>query len=89
MLAIAVRFGVLLAALWVLYRLVAIWQRWVTVRDLRAEHARGAAPGLTCEDYVTKGLADYNRSWAKKSLLGIFIVPLLAMIGLLLLANYG
>jgi hypothetical protein len=34
-------------------------------------------------------MAQYNRSWAPKLLLGVFILPILAALGLALVANYG
>jgi hypothetical protein len=34
-------------------------------------------------------MADYDRSWERKLLLGVFILPILAALALALVANYG
>jgi hypothetical protein len=44
---------------------------------------------LTREDYVARGLARYRRSWERKLLLGIYVVPFLIMAALLVLAQSG
>jgi hypothetical protein len=63
--------------------------RWDQTRRLNDEHASGKGSALTREDYVAKGLVDYSRSWERKLLLGIFILPILAALGLAMVANYG
>ena len=65
------------------------YMRWDRTRRLNDEHAGGQGGALTGEDYVAKGLAEYHRSWERKLLLGIFILPILAALGLALVANYG
>ena len=58
-------------------------------RQLESEHASGEGAALTREDYVAKGLVEYERSWERKLLWGVFILPVLAMLGIALVANYG
>ena len=63
--------------------------RWDQTRRLNDDDGSGKGSALTREDYVAKGLVNYGRSWQRKLLLGIFILPILAALGLALVANYG
>lgn len=57
-------------------------------RELETEYSAGEGGGLNREDYVARGLAEYDRSLPKKLLVGIFAAPILVFIGLVVLANW-
>ncbi len=58
-------------------------------RELEAEYAAGASRALTREDYVQRGLAEYDRSVPRKLIAAVFAAPVIVFVGLVLLANYG
>ena len=89
MFPVVMRFAILMAVLTAIYIALGWYMRWDRARRLDSEHASGVGGALSREDYVAKGLADYDRSWERKALLGIFIVPIVAALGIALLANYG
>ncbi len=89
MFPVVMRFAILMAVLSAIYIGLGWYMRWDRTRRLEDEHASGKGSALTREDYVAKGLVDYNRSWERKLLLGIFILPILAALSLALVANYG
>jgi len=74
------------AALYAVYYATDQYLRWDTRRRLEERHAAGEASALTREDFVQKGLAEYERSAEKKALLAIFIVPpaIIAILALVL-----
>ncbi|GMG84767.1 hypothetical protein LNKW23_39830 [Paralimibaculum aggregatum] len=59
-----------------IYIALAAYMRWDKRRSLEEAHDSGAAPGLSREDFVSKGLAAYERSWEKRALYGVFLLPL-------------
>ncbi|MEO0820593.1 MAG: hypothetical protein AAF074_09235 [Pseudomonadota bacterium] len=75
---------VLFVVLYGLYLAADIWLRRDTARRLSQRHDAGEGGGLNREDFIDKGLAEYERSTEKKLLLGIFVIPF-AVIGLLAL----
>ncbi len=89
MFPVVIRFAILMAVLSAIYIGLGRYMRWDRTRRLEDEHASGKGAALTREDYVAKGLVEYNRSWERKLLLGVFILPILAALGLALVANYG
>jgi hypothetical protein len=89
MFPVVMRFAILMAVLSAIYVGLGMYMRWDHTRQLEDEYANGQGGVLTREDYVSKGLAQYNRSWARKLLLGVFILPILAALALALVANYG
>ena len=89
MFPVVMRFAILMAVLSAIYIGLGRYMRWDRTRRLENEYASGQGGALTREDYVTKGLAKYDRSWERKLLLAIFILPIAAAIGLALVANYG
>ena len=89
MFPVVLRFAILMAVLSAIYIALGWYMRWDRTRRLEDEYASGQGGVLTREDYVSKGMAQYNRSWAPKLLLGVFILPILVALGLALVANYG
>jgi hypothetical protein len=61
--------------------------RWDERRRLEERHARGEAGNVNREDYVQKGLAEYERSTEKKLLMGLFALPFVIIGFLALLAK--
>lgn len=80
---VVLRILLVIAVLVAIYVGLDTWLRRGRQRELEEEHAAGAAPTLTREDYVAKGMARYERSWEKRALYAIFALPLL--VGLILL----
>lgn len=66
---------VILGALYALYIIADRYLRADTRRKLEDRHASGEAGNVNREDYVQKGLAEYERSFEKKLLIGLFAVP--------------
>ncbi len=89
MFPVVMRFAILMAVLSAIYIGLGWYMRWDRTRRLEDEHSSGQGGALTREDYVAKGMVEYNRSWERKLLLGVFILPILAALGLVLVANYG
>ena len=89
MFPVLMRFAMLMAVLTAIYIGLDWYMRRDRTRQLGDEHASGQGAALTREDYISKGLAEYDRSWERKLLLGVFILPILAALGLTLVANYG
>ncbi len=89
MFPVVTRFAILMAVLSAIYIALGWYMRWSLTRQLESEHASGEGAALTREDYVAKGLVEYERSWERKLLWGVFILPVLAMLGIALVANYG
>ena len=87
MFPVVMRFAILMAVLTGIYIALGWYMRWDRARRLESEHAAGQGNALTREDYVAKGLAEYDRSWERKLLLGVFIVPMVIALGLALLAD--
>jgi len=84
MIVVTLRVLIAFAVLVAVYFGLDAYLRWERRRRLEEEHAAGAAPSLTREDYISKGLAEYERSWEKKALYGIFALPV--AVGLILIA---
>ncbi len=82
MFPIVLRAVIVVGLLVAIYVALSAYMRWDRRKTLEEEHAAGAAPSLSREDYVAKGLAAYERSWEKKALYGVFLLPFL--IGMIL-----
>ncbi len=89
MFPVLMRLVILMAVLSAIYVGLSRYMRWDRTRRLESEHASGQGGALTREDYVARGLVKYDRSWERKLLLGVFILPILAALAPLLVANYG
>ena len=89
MFPVVMRFAILMAVLSAIYIGLGRYMRWSRTRQLESEHAGGRDAALSREDYVARGLARYDRSWERKLLLGVFVLPILAALSLALIANYS
>ena len=89
MFAVLMRVAVLMGVLAAIYIGLDWYMRRDRIRRLNEEHASGEGSALTREDYVTRGMARYDRSWERKLLLSVFVLPFLAALILALIANYG
>lgn len=89
----AVRIVALLAVLTAIYLALSFYNRWAERRRLAAEFdlssERGEAPGPDKEAFVSGGMNAYEGSLRRKLLLGVFLVPLAALILLVALAQFG
>ena len=82
-----IRFALVIGFVVVIHVALDRYLRWETARRLADEHARGAGQPLSREDYVARGLARYRRSWERKLLFGLYVVPVAIVLGLLVLAR--
>lgn len=89
MLLVVLRIGLLIAVLMAIHFALDWWLRRERERRLVHEHAAGFGGRLSREDYVAQGLAAWERSWGRRMLAAIYVVPLLIALGLVLVANYG
>ncbi|MEM0944797.1 MAG: hypothetical protein AAGI70_12725 [Pseudomonadota bacterium] len=86
---IVLRLLIIFAVLLAIYIALAAYSRWSLRERLKSEHAAGAGGGLTSEDYVQKGLAVYERSWQRKALYAVFLLPGVTAVILVVIANIG
>lgn len=89
MFLVVMRFAILTGVLLAIYIALTWYMRWDRARRLGAEHMSGEGGALTREDYIAKGLAEYERSWERKLLYGVFLLPIVTVLVLALFANYG
>ncbi|MEM7505387.1 MAG: hypothetical protein AAF415_01475 [Pseudomonadota bacterium] len=85
---VALRVLILFAILMVVYIGLSAYDRYLQREKLKSEHMTGEGGGLSQEDYVHKGLANYERSWRRKLLYGVFVLPFMAILLLVYIANY-
>ena len=89
MFAAVMRFAVLMGLLTAIYIALGWYMRWDRRRQLMNEHDSGEGKALTQEDYVAKGMAQYDRSWERKLLWGVYLIPILIALGIALLTEAG
>ena len=89
MLRVMVMVVALVAVLTAVYVALDAHARRRRARELEAEYVAGSNRALTREDYVQRGLAEYDRSVPRKLIAAVFAAPVLVFVGLVLLANYG
>jgi hypothetical protein len=87
MFLVVLRVVILFAVLFAIYAGLVAYMRWDRRKTLEEEYAAGAGGPLTQEDYVSKGLAEYERSWERKALYGVFLVPVVVGAILIVLAQ--
>lgn len=86
MFIIVLRVVIVFAILFAIYFGVVAYMRWDRKRELEAEYAAGAGGVLTREDFVQKGLAEFERSSKRKIIYGVFAIPAVIAAILALLA---
>jgi hypothetical protein len=89
MVLVMMRLAVLLGILTAIYLGFDWYMRRDRIRRLNEEHAAGEGAALRREDYVMRGMARYDRSWERKLLLGVYILPILAALIRALIGNYS
>jgi len=87
MFLVVLRLLIVFAVLAAIYVALVAYMRWDRRKTLEEEHAAGAGGSLTREDYVSKGLARYERSWERKLLYGVFAIPVVVGMILIVLAQ--
>lgn len=85
---IVLRLMLLFGLLSLIYIALSAYDRYATRERLKAEHQTGKAGGVSREDYINQGMAHYERSWQRKLLYGVFLVPFIAILILIYVANY-
>lgn len=81
------RLVILFAILTAVYIALGWYMRWLRRKELEAEHV-AQAPEESRGEYVAKGLRSYDRSLRPKLVLGVYLVPVIFVIVLVLLASY-
>ncbi len=71
----------------IIFGFVAIRQRLREIRRLKDEYDAGGIEGSR-EDYVRKGLDEYESSFRNNILLAIYIVPAIAVLVLIYVMNF-
>lgn len=89
MAAVVLRVVIMFGVLTLIYFGLVAYMRWDRVKTLEENHASGADGNLTREDFVAKGLAEYERSWERKALRGVFFLPLVIVLAIWLFASYS
>ena len=89
MFAVVMRIAILMAVLTAIYISLNWYLRWDRTRQLDDEYAAGDDRALTREDFIAKGMSDFDRSWQRKLLWGVYIIPILIALGIALLAETG
>lgn len=87
MFPVLLRIAILMGVLSAIYMALGWYLRWDRARRLEAKHASGEGSALSREDFIAKGLADYDRSWERKLLPGIFILPIVIALTLALIVG--
>jgi len=89
MFLVVMRVVILFAVLFAIYAGVVAYMRWDRRRELEAEYSAGAGGALTQEDFVSKGLAEFERSQKRQLLYGVFLIPVavIAVLGFLALIS--
>ncbi|MEH6632892.1 MAG: hypothetical protein V7776_18900 [Halopseudomonas aestusnigri] len=82
------RLTIIFAILTVIYIALSFYYRWDKKRELMAEYNSNPAENQKQEQYVADGLSNYDRSLKRKLLLGVYIVPVMIVLGLLFIANF-
>lgn len=76
------------AALTAIYLALAQYSRWNRRKTLEAEYDAAEAPSRARDEFVAEGMARYERSLAKRLLLGVFVIPIAIVALLLTIAFY-
>ena len=81
------RLVVLFVVLGALYLLMLRWTRTSRRRALEDEWVVANPDQIDRETFVARGMAEWERSWDRKLLYGIFVLPIAVAISLSVLAH--
>jgi hypothetical protein len=76
-----------LVLLTVLYLILSIWSRSVRREKLEEEWDAEIRTGDR-DAFIEEGLRDYDRSLRRKLILGIYVIPVLFVLGMIYVMNY-
>jgi len=89
MLGWLLRVVVIFAILSLVYIALSRYQRWEEGRKLEAEYDADPDRSEDRETFVARGMQEYGRSLRRNLLIGVYGIPLAALIILFLIAEYG
>ncbi len=75
------------AVLTVLYLIISVWSRSVRRENLEEEWDEEIRQGDR-DAFIEEGLKEYDRSFRKKLILGVYIVPMVLMLALVYVINF-
>jgi hypothetical protein len=81
-------FLVMLVVAVVVHWLVAIYSRSLRTEKLEKRWDREQPPGVDRDTYVREGLAVYERSFRRKLIVLIYVLPFAAVFGTIYVTNY-
>lgn len=76
-----------LVVLTVIYAIVSVWSRSVRRERLEEEWDRDQ-PTPDRDAFIDAGLKDYDRSFRRKLILGVYVVPMVLVVFLIYAVNY-
>jgi hypothetical protein len=76
-----------LAVLTVIYLILSIWSRSVR-RERLEEEWDGAIRRGDRDAFIEEGLRAYDRSLRRKLILGVYVIPVLFVVGMIYVTNY-
>ena len=74
-------------ALTVLYLILSVWSRSVRREKLEEEWDSEIRSGDR-DAFIENGLRDYDRSLRRKLILGVYVIPVLFVLGMIYVMNY-
>lgn len=74
-------------ALTVLYLILSVWSRSVRREKLEEEWDSEIRSGDR-DAFIEDGLRDYDRSLRRKLILGVYVIPVLFVLGMIYVMNY-
>ncbi len=80
-------FGLAFLALSVIYVSVSLYSRAVRKEKLRQAWIEDGSPGDR-DAYVREGLSEYDVSFRRRLILGVYVVPMVIVATILYLVNY-
>lgn len=83
------RLIVIFAILSLVYIALSRYQRWEERRRLQSEYDAEPDPDIDRETFIAEGMHRYNGSLKRNLLIGVYGIPVAAIIVLYLLAEYG
>ena len=75
------------AVLTVLYLVISVWSRSVRRENLEEEWDEELRDGDR-DAFIEEGMREYDRSFRKKLILGVYIVPMVLVLALVYVINF-